>query len=69
MESGRRARTTVVAAAVLLSAASLLAAAPAMAAPAAIKLTSASCPTEILQGQSSGCVTELKNLLNATAPG
>ncbi|WP_328665402.1 peptidoglycan-binding protein [Streptomyces sp. NBC_00328] len=40
-----------------------------MAAPAAIKLTSASCPTEILQGQSSGCVTELQNLLNAHGAG
>ncbi|MGW2823674.1 peptidoglycan-binding protein [Streptomyces sp. NPDC001443] len=71
VKPGRRARTSVVAvAAAVLSAASLLTAAPAMAAaPTAIKLTSASCPTEILQGQSSGCVTELQNLLNAHGAG
>lgn len=53
----------------LLSAGTLLGAAPASAAPAAIRLTSASCPDEILQGQVSGCVTELQNLLNAHGAG
>jgi peptidoglycan hydrolase-like protein with peptidoglycan-binding domain len=42
----------------------LLVASPASAAPAAIRLTSASCPADIVQGQVSGCVTELQNLLN-----
>ncbi|WP_338017408.1 peptidoglycan-binding protein [Streptomyces adustus] len=40
-----------------------------MAAPTAIKLTSSSCPAEIVQGQVSGCVTELQNLLNAHGAG
>ncbi|WRZ89307.1 peptidoglycan-binding protein [Streptomyces sp. NBC_01007] len=40
-----------------------------MAAPAAIKLTSSSCPNEIVQGQVSGCVTELQNLLNTHGAG
>jgi peptidoglycan hydrolase-like protein with peptidoglycan-binding domain len=35
------------------------------AAPAPIKLTSSSCPSLIKQGQHSGCVTELQQLLNA----
>jgi peptidoglycan hydrolase-like protein with peptidoglycan-binding domain len=38
---------------------------PALAAPAPINLTSSSCPTDISQGESDGCVTELQNLLNA----
>src|SRR5262245_4212392 len=37
----------------------------AYAAPAAIRLTSSSCPTPIKYGQVSGCVTELQNLLNS----
>ncbi|WP_205752597.1 peptidoglycan-binding protein [Cryptosporangium phraense] len=46
--------------------AGVLTAAPAQAAaPAAINLLSSSCPTDIVQGQTSGCVTELQNLLNA----
>ncbi|OIJ65314.1 peptidoglycan-binding protein [Streptomyces mangrovisoli] len=56
--------------AALLSAGTLLgAAAPASAAPAAIRLTSSSCPATIQQGQVSGCVTELQNLLNAHGAG
>ncbi|MEU1512870.1 peptidoglycan-binding protein [Streptomyces sp. NPDC005811] len=39
------------------------------AAPAAIRLTSSSCPANIVQGQVSGCVTELQNLLNAHGAG
>ncbi|MFC9279505.1 peptidoglycan-binding protein [Streptomyces collinus] len=46
-----------------------LGASPASAAPAAIKLTSSSCPGVIQQGQVSGCVTELQNLLNAHGAG
>jgi peptidoglycan hydrolase-like protein with peptidoglycan-binding domain len=53
----------------MLSAGTLLGASPATAAPAAIKLTSSSCPAEIVQGQVSGCVTELQNLLNAHGAG
>lgn len=55
--------------AAVLSAATLFGAGPAVAAPAPIKLTSSSCPNEILQGQVSGCVTELQNLLNAHGAG
>ena len=36
----------------------------AAAAPAPISLTSSSCPTEIVQGELDGCVTELQQLLN-----
>jgi peptidoglycan hydrolase-like protein with peptidoglycan-binding domain len=36
----------------------------ASAAPAPIPLTSSQCPTDITQGESDGCVTELQNLLN-----
>jgi peptidoglycan hydrolase-like protein with peptidoglycan-binding domain len=44
---------------------SATAAAPAQAAaPAPIKLTSSACPSTIVKGQKSGCVTELQNLLN-----
>lgn len=56
---------TVAATAAMVSAGIVLGAEPAAAAPVAIKLTSVSCPTEIVQGQVSGCVTELQNLLNA----
>jgi peptidoglycan hydrolase-like protein with peptidoglycan-binding domain len=42
---------------------------PALAAPTAINLYSASCPTDIVQGQNSGCVTELQNLLNRHGAG
>src|SRR5690349_18348739 len=42
---------------------------PAGAAPAAIRLTSSSCPANIVQGQNSGCVTELQNLLNQHGAG
>jgi peptidoglycan hydrolase-like protein with peptidoglycan-binding domain len=49
----------------MVSAGIVLGAGPAVAAPAPVKLTSASCPSEIVQGQASGCVTELQNLLNA----
>jgi peptidoglycan hydrolase-like protein with peptidoglycan-binding domain len=67
---GWRVRIGVFAAtAALLSAGTLLGADPASAAPAAIKLTSSSCPGVILQGQVSGCVTELQNLLNAHGAG
>ncbi|MER5472013.1 peptidoglycan-binding protein [Streptomyces sp. NPDC002935] len=67
---GWRARVGVFAAtAALLSAGTLFGADPAMAAPAAIKLTSSSCPNVIQQGQVSGCVTELQNLLNAHGAG
>ena len=48
-----------------LLAASLTWAESASAAPAPINLTSSSCPTDISQGESDGCVTELQNLLNA----
>jgi peptidoglycan hydrolase-like protein with peptidoglycan-binding domain len=47
----------------------LLVASPASAAPAPIRLTSASCPTDIVQGQVSGCVTELQSLLNGHGAG
>ncbi|KQX65581.1 hypothetical protein ASD48_20320 [Streptomyces sp. Root1310] len=53
----------------MVSAGIVLGAEPAAAAPVAIKLTSVSCPTEIVQGQVSGCVTELQNLLNAHGAG
>ncbi|MFB7241700.1 peptidoglycan-binding protein [Streptomyces populi] len=53
----------------LLSAGTLAGAGPASAAPAAIRLTSSSCPGVIQQGQVSGCVTELQNLLNAHGAG
>ncbi|MDX2592793.1 peptidoglycan-binding protein [Streptomyces sp. WI03-4A] len=67
---GWRVRTGVFAAtAALLSAGTLLGASPASAAPAAIRLTSSSCPDVIQQGQVSGCVTELQNLLNAHGAG
>ncbi|MGW6525819.1 peptidoglycan-binding protein [Streptomyces sp. NPDC054962] len=56
---------TVAAAAAMVSAGIVLGAEPAVAAPVAINLTSVSCPAEIVQGQVSGCVTELQNLLNA----
>jgi peptidoglycan hydrolase-like protein with peptidoglycan-binding domain len=39
------------------------------AAPAAVKLTSSSCPATIAQGQKSGCVTELQSLLNQHGAG
>ena len=42
---------------------------PAGAAPAPIRLTSSSCPNNIVQGQNSGCVTELQNLLNQHGAG
>ncbi|MGC4982536.1 peptidoglycan-binding protein [Streptomyces sp. DT193] len=67
---GWRVRTGVFAATTaLLSAGTLLGAGPASAAPAAIKLTSSSCPGVIQKGQTSGCVTELQNLLNAHGAG
>ncbi|WP_051900092.1 peptidoglycan-binding protein [Streptomyces aureus] len=67
---GWRVRTGVFAAtAALLSAGTLVGAAPASAAPAAVRLTSAACPGVIQQGQVSGCVTELQNLLNAHGAG
>ncbi|MFJ9706406.1 peptidoglycan-binding protein [Streptomyces sp. NPDC101234] len=65
-----RARVGVFAATTaLLSTGMLLGAGPASAAPTAIRLTSSSCPDEIVQGQTSGCVTELQNLLNAHGAG
>ncbi|MFE3164061.1 peptidoglycan-binding protein [Streptomyces sp. NPDC059224] len=60
---------TFAATAAMVSAGIVLGAGPANAAPVAVKLTSASCPTEIVQGQVSGCVTELQNLLNAHGAG
>ncbi|MDQ1038416.1 peptidoglycan hydrolase-like protein with peptidoglycan-binding domain [Streptomyces sp. V3I8] len=60
---------TFAATAAMVSAGIVLGAQPAAAAPAPIKLTSASCPAEIVQGQTSGCVTELQNLLNAHGAG
>ncbi|WP_406004937.1 peptidoglycan-binding protein [Streptomyces sp. NBC_00637] len=60
---------TVAATAAMVSVGIVLGAEPAVAAPTAITLTSASCPDEIVQGQSSGCVTELQNLLNAHGAG
>ncbi|MFF3559457.1 peptidoglycan-binding protein [Streptomyces sp. NPDC002574] len=67
---GGRARIVSFAAtAAILAATILMGAGPAMAAPAPIKLTSSSCPTDIVQGQVSGCVTELQNLLNAHGAG
>ncbi|MCL1842159.1 MAG: peptidoglycan-binding protein [Propionibacteriaceae bacterium] len=45
--------------------AKLYATATAAGAPAAINLTSSSCPSVIQSGQTSGCVTELQNLLKA----
>ncbi|MFJ9629747.1 peptidoglycan-binding protein [Streptomyces sp. NPDC101175] len=53
----------------VLSGGTVLGATPAAAAPAPVKLTSSSCPTTIQQGQVSGCVTELQNLLNAHGAG
>jgi len=50
-------------------AATLLVASPAAAAPTPINLFSASCPAVIQQGQVSGCVTELQNLLNRHGAG
>ncbi|MGW2821870.1 peptidoglycan-binding protein [Streptomyces sp. NPDC001443] len=67
---GWRARVGVLAATTaMVSTAALIGAVPAMAAPAPIKLTSSSCPSVIQQGQNSGCVTELQNLLNAHGAG
>ncbi len=43
--------------------------APAPGAPAPIPLTSSSCPTDIQQGQVSGCVTKLQQLLNTHGAG
>ncbi|MEW2166067.1 peptidoglycan-binding protein [Streptomyces sp. NPDC007084] len=60
---------TFAATAALLSAGVLIGAGPATAAPAAVRLTSSSCPAEIVQGQKSGCVTELQQLLNAHGAG
>ncbi|MEV6618476.1 peptidoglycan-binding domain-containing protein [Streptomyces sp. NPDC051051] len=60
---------TFAATAAMVSAGIVRGAGPASAAPAPIKLTSASCPGEIVQGQESGCVTELQNLLNAHGAG
>ncbi|MFF7072026.1 peptidoglycan-binding protein [Streptomyces pseudovenezuelae] len=60
---------TFAATAAMVSAGIVLGAGPASAAPAPIRLTSASCPAEIVQGQTSGCVTELQNLLNAHGAG
>jgi len=67
-------RTKVVAASIAVALAagtfSLVGAQSAFAAPAALGLTSSSCPSVIQSGQVSGCVTELQNLLNAkTAAG
>ncbi|MBV2357743.1 peptidoglycan-binding protein [Streptomyces sp. J2-1] len=63
---GWRVRTgSLAATAAMLAAGVVLGAHPASAAPAPVKLTSASCPAEIVQGQTSGCVTELQRLLNA----
>ncbi|MFC8363556.1 peptidoglycan-binding protein [Streptomyces griseorubiginosus] len=60
---------TFAATAAMVSAGIVLGAGPASAAPAPVRLTSASCPAEIVQGQTSGCVTELQNLLNAHGAG
>ncbi|MFL1898032.1 peptidoglycan-binding protein [Streptomyces tauricus] len=60
---------TFAATAAMVSAGIVIGAQPAAAAPAPIRLTSASCPAEIVQGQTSGCVTELQNLLNAHGAG
>ncbi|MFI1412154.1 peptidoglycan-binding protein [Streptomyces sp. NPDC020707] len=60
---------TFAATAAMVSAGVVIGAQPAAAAPAPIRLTSASCPAEIVQGQTSGCVTELQNLLNAHGAG
>ncbi|MFI5956894.1 peptidoglycan-binding protein [Cryptosporangium sp. NPDC051539] len=61
--AARMVRALLLAAALV---AGVLSASPAQAAaPAAINLLSSSCPTDIVQGQTSGCVTELQNLLNA----
>jgi len=65
-------RTTLSAAAGVVVAtltAVLLVASPASAAPAPINLFSSSCPGVIQQGQISGCVTELQNLLNRHGAG
>ncbi|MFE1293003.1 peptidoglycan-binding protein [Streptomyces sp. NPDC058751] len=70
VRSSWRSRVAVSAATtVVLSAVTLFGAGPAMAAPAPIKLTSSSCPATIQQGQTSGCVTELQNLLNTHGAG
>ena len=67
---GWRLRIGVFAAtAALLSAGTLLGAGAAVAAPVPVRLTSSSCPDVIQQGQVSGCVTELQNLLNAHGAG
>lgn len=47
----------------------LAVASPAEAAPTPINLFSSSCPSTIQQGQVSGCVTELQNLLNRHGAG
>ncbi|MGV9943484.1 peptidoglycan-binding protein [Streptomyces sp. NPDC003401] len=60
---------TFAATAAMVSAGIALGAGPAAAVPAPVRLTSASCPDEIVQGQISGCVTELQNLLNAHGAG
>ncbi|WP_229863348.1 peptidoglycan-binding domain-containing protein, partial [Streptomyces galbus] len=60
---------TFAATAAMVAAGLVLGAHPAAAAPAPVRLTSASCPNEIVQGQTSGCVTELQNLLNAHGAG
>ncbi|MFF7762786.1 peptidoglycan-binding protein [Streptomyces griseorubiginosus] len=60
---------TFAATAAMVSAGIVLGAGPASAAPAPVRLTSASCPAEIVQGQTSGCVTELQNLLNTHGAG
>ena len=61
---GLRAKLRISAVVVAALAAALLTASPALAAPSPINLTSASCPAIIVQGQVSGCVTELQTLLN-----
>jgi peptidoglycan hydrolase-like protein with peptidoglycan-binding domain len=56
---------TIVGVAAALAATIMLVAPPsASAAIAPVRLTSSSCPVTIKQGQTSGCVTELQNLLN-----
>src|SRR5262245_19892287 len=42
----------------------MVTAAPVAAAPAPIRLTSSQCPTDIVEGEIDGCVTELQLLLN-----
>lgn len=70
--SARRGRGTLLAGGLLLAASLtglLTTATSAAAGPAPIPLTSASCPTDMQQGEIDGCVTQLQDLLNNNGAG